>query len=126
MARNVLGSELEPCSFDPLTGFMRDGCCDSHGEDVGVHLVCVEMTDEFLAFSAEQGNDLVTPMPRVRLRGPEGRRPVVPVRAPLAGGVRSRRRAAGPPRRDPRRRHRMVLARGAAGARRRRVTSADA
>jgi uncharacterized protein (DUF2237 family) len=63
MARNVLGGELEPCSFDPLTGFMRDGCCDSHGGDVGVHLVCAEMTEAFLAFSVEQGNDLVTPVP---------------------------------------------------------------
>ncbi len=49
--RNVLGSELEPCSFKPFTGFIRDGCCDSHGGDVGVHLVCAVMTDEFLAFS---------------------------------------------------------------------------
>ncbi len=63
MARNILGGELEPCSFDPLTGFMRDGCCDSHGGDVGVHLVCAEMTEAFLTFSVEQGNDLVTPVP---------------------------------------------------------------
>jgi uncharacterized protein (DUF2237 family) len=69
MARNVLGGELEPCSFDPLTGFMRDGCCNAHGEDVGVHLVCVEMTDEFLAFSVEHGNDLVTPMPQYGFAG---------------------------------------------------------
>ncbi|HEV7524512.1 MAG TPA: DUF2237 domain-containing protein [Acidimicrobiia bacterium] len=69
MARNVLGTELEPCSFDPLTGFMRDGCCNAHGEDVGVHLVCVEMTAEFLAFSAERGNDLSTPMPQYGFAG---------------------------------------------------------
>jgi uncharacterized protein len=69
MARNVLGGELEPCSFDPLTGFMRDGCCSSHGEDVGVHLVCVQMTEAFLAFSVERGNDLVTPMPEYGFAG---------------------------------------------------------
>ncbi len=69
MARNVLGGELEPCSFDPLTGFTRNGCCDAHGEDTGVHLVCVVMTDEFLAFSAEQGNDLSTPMPQYGFAG---------------------------------------------------------
>jgi len=69
VARNVLGTELEPCSFDPLTGFARDGCCDSHGGDVGVHLVCAEMTDEFLAFSVAQGNDLVTPVPEYGFAG---------------------------------------------------------
>ena len=69
MARNVLGGELEPCGFDPLTGFMRDGCCDSHGGDVGVHLVCAEMTEAFLAFSVEQGNDLVTPAPEYGFAG---------------------------------------------------------
>jgi len=69
MARNVLGSELEPCGFDPLTGFTRNGCCDSHGEDLGVHLVCARMTDEFLAFSTAQGNDLVTPVPEYGFTG---------------------------------------------------------
>ena len=63
MARNVLGGELEPCSFEPLTGFYRDGCCDTGGDDEGVHTVCVVMTDEFLAYSRAQGNDLSTPMP---------------------------------------------------------------
>lgn len=63
MARNVLGSDLQECSLDPLTGFYRDGCCNTGGEDMGVHTVCAVMTDEFLAFSAEQGNDLSTPMP---------------------------------------------------------------
>jgi uncharacterized protein (DUF2237 family) len=69
MARNILGGELEPCSFYPLTGFTRDGCCNAHGEDVGVHLVCVEMSDDFLTFSVEQGNDLVTPMPQYGFAG---------------------------------------------------------
>jgi uncharacterized protein (DUF2237 family) len=63
MAQNVLGGELEPCSFEPLTGFYRDGCCDSGGDDDGVHTVCSVMTSEFLAFSRAQGNDLSTPMP---------------------------------------------------------------
>jgi len=69
MARNVLGTELEPCSFGPLTGFTRNGCCEAHGEDVGVHLVCVVMTDEFLAFSKAEGNDLSTPMPQYGFAG---------------------------------------------------------
>jgi uncharacterized protein (DUF2237 family) len=63
VAQNVLGGELEPCGFDPLTGFHRDGCCETGGEDIGVHVVCARMTDEFLAFSHAQGNDLSTPRP---------------------------------------------------------------
>lgn len=63
MAKNVLGTELEPCSTDPLTGFFRDGCCNTGGDDVGVHTVCAVVTDEFLAFSKSAGNDLTTPMP---------------------------------------------------------------
>jgi len=69
MARNVLGGELEPCSFDPLTGFMRDGCCNSHSEDAGVHLVCAQMTEAFLAFSFQQGNDLTTAVPEYGFDG---------------------------------------------------------
>jgi hypothetical protein len=61
--RNVLGEPLEPCSIDPLTGFYRDGRCRTGGEDVGVHVVCAEMTSDFLSFSAERGNDLATPRP---------------------------------------------------------------
>lgn len=60
---NVAGSELEPCSVDPLTGFYRDGACRTGGQDVGVHAVCCVMTEEFLAFSASAGNDLSTPHP---------------------------------------------------------------
>lgn len=63
MARNVLGGALEDCSRDPLTGFYRNGCCDTGGDDVGVHTVCARMTEEFLAFSVARGNDLVTPGP---------------------------------------------------------------
>lgn len=61
MATNVLGGELQPCSTDPLTGFYRDGCCNTGADDVGVHIVCAIMTDDFLEFSAAAGNDLSTP-----------------------------------------------------------------
>ena len=60
---NVLGGELELCSARPMTGFFRNGCCDTSRQDVGSHTVCVVMTEEFLAFSKAQGNDLSTPMP---------------------------------------------------------------
>ncbi len=60
-AKNVLGTELEECSLDPMTGFYRDGCCNTGAEDLGLHTVCAEMTDEFLAFSKARGNDLSTP-----------------------------------------------------------------
>ena len=63
MAQNVLGGDLEPCNFDPLTGFYRDGCCNTGAEDVGVHTVCTRVTAEFLDFSASVGNDLSTPQP---------------------------------------------------------------
>ena len=63
MARNVLGGELLPCSLDPLTGFLRDGCCNTSGEDGGLHLVCVECSAAFLTFSRQAGNDLSTPRP---------------------------------------------------------------
>jgi uncharacterized protein (DUF2237 family) len=69
MARNVLGSELESCSTDPMTGFYRTGCCDTGADDHGVHTVCAQVTAEFLAFSAEQGNDLSTPRPEYGFRG---------------------------------------------------------
>lgn len=60
-ARNVLGSPLKPCSADPLTGFFRDGCCNTGAGDFGVHVVCAVMTAEFLEFSRSRGNDLSTP-----------------------------------------------------------------
>jgi hypothetical protein len=63
MAQNVLGGELQTCSISPLTGFYRNGCCDTGAEDAGVHTVCVEVTDEFLSYSRQVGNDLSTPMP---------------------------------------------------------------
>jgi uncharacterized protein (DUF2237 family) len=63
MAQNVLGSALVPCSMEPLTGFYRDGCCNTGADDQGVHTVCTRVTAEFLAFSKEMGNDLSTPQP---------------------------------------------------------------
>lgn len=62
-AKNVLGGELLDCSHTPLTGFFRDGCCNTGAQDRGVHTVCARMTAEFLAFSKARGNDLSTPMP---------------------------------------------------------------
>jgi uncharacterized protein (DUF2237 family) len=59
--KNVLGTELQACSVDPVTGFYRDGCCQTGPEDLGLHTVCAEMTDEFLKFSQQRGNDLSTP-----------------------------------------------------------------
>lgn len=61
-ARNVFGEPIVPCSFDPLTGFFRDGCCKTNDEDVGTHVICAIMTEEFLAFSKSRGNDLSTPI----------------------------------------------------------------
>lgn len=70
-AKNVLGGELLACSYDPLTGYFRDGCCNTDESDQGSHLVCVRVTAEFLAFSASKGNDLVTPRPEYRFSGLE-------------------------------------------------------
>lgn len=62
-AKNVLGTPLQSCSTRPLTGFYRDGCCNTGAEDLGLHLVCTQVTAEFLAFSRQAGNDLSTPRP---------------------------------------------------------------
>ena len=69
MAKNVLGGELEDCSVDPVTGWRRDGCCDTDASDVGVHTVCVVVTEEFLEFSRTVGNDLSTPQPQFLFPG---------------------------------------------------------
>ena len=63
MAKNVLGQPLATCCTNPRTGFYRTGRCDTGPEDFGLHLVCARMTDAFLAFSRERGNDLSTPVP---------------------------------------------------------------
>ena len=67
--RNVLGGLLEPCGFDPVTGFFRDGCCNTVPEDFGSHTVCAVMTAAFLAFSKACGNDLSTAMPQYGFAG---------------------------------------------------------
>lgn len=66
---NVLGGVLEPCSTRPVTGFYRDGCCNTGAEDIGLHTVCVVLTAEFLVFSRSRGNDLSTPMPQYGFPG---------------------------------------------------------
>jgi uncharacterized protein (DUF2237 family) len=68
---NVLGTELQPCSEDPMTGYLRDGCCHQHPEDAGRHEICAVVTEAFLSFSRQQGNDLVTPQPRFDFPGLE-------------------------------------------------------
>ena len=68
-ARNVLGGELVPCSLSPMTGFYRNGCCETGPEDVGQHTVCAVMTAEFLRFSMSVGNDLSTPRPEYDFLG---------------------------------------------------------
>ncbi len=68
-AKNVLGGALVPCSTSPMTGFYRDGCCRTGAGDHGAHVVCAEMTAEFLAFTKRQGNDLSTPVPAFQFPG---------------------------------------------------------
>jgi uncharacterized protein (DUF2237 family) len=68
-ALNVLGTPLVPCSYDPLTGYFRDGCCNTDANDQGSHVICAKVTQEFLAFSLQQGNDLVTPRSEYRFKG---------------------------------------------------------
>ena len=68
-ALNVLGTPLVPCSYDPLTGYYRDGCCNTDAHDHGSHVVCSKVTQAFLDFSLARGNDLVTPRPEYRFAG---------------------------------------------------------
>jgi len=68
-SRNVLGGKLAACSMKPLTGFFRDGCCNTSPQDIGSHTVCVVLTAEFLAFSKSRGNDLSTPRPEYGFAG---------------------------------------------------------
>lgn len=70
-AKNVLGTELVPCGLDPITGFYRNGCCETGPDDIGLHTVCAVMTAEFLAYSKSVGNDLSTPMPDHGFKGLE-------------------------------------------------------
>ena len=68
-ALNVLGTPLQACSYDPLTGYFRDGCCNTREDDTGSHVVCARVTQAFLDFSRARGNDLVTPAPAWRFPG---------------------------------------------------------
>lgn len=68
-AKNVLGGELVPCSTEPMTGFFRNGCCETGPSDLGLHTVCAVVTDAFLRFSRRAGNDLSTPMPEYGFPG---------------------------------------------------------
>lgn len=68
-SKNVFGQDLIPCSFDPMTGFYRDGCCETGPNDTGRHVVCARMTREFLQFSYTRGNDLITPRPEYQFPG---------------------------------------------------------
>jgi len=68
-AKNVLGGQLLACSYDPVTGYFRDGCCNTDSTDRGNHTICTRVTEDFLAFSRGQGNDLSTPMPAYRFPG---------------------------------------------------------
>ena len=69
ISKNVYGEPLVPCSFDPLTGFIRDGCCKTDEDDPGTHVVCAVMTDAFLKFSLARGNDLISPRPEWHFPG---------------------------------------------------------
>jgi len=68
-ALNVLGQPLAPCGLDPVTGFYRDGCCNTGYDDTGIHTVCIRATKKFLEFSKQRGNDLSTPMPQFGFPG---------------------------------------------------------
>ena len=67
--KNVFGENLEPCSNDPLTGWLRDGCCNTDKNDRGIHTVCAKVTNEFLIWSKKVGNDLITPHPEFGFPG---------------------------------------------------------
>ena len=67
--RNVVGGVLEPCGTEPMTGFFRDGCCNTSAEDLGSHTICAVMTAEFLEHQRSIGNDLITSMPQYRFPG---------------------------------------------------------
>ena len=67
--KNVLGGELQPCSMDPVTGWFRNGCCSTGPGDMGMHVICCRVTEEFLEFSRQAGNDLSTPVPEFNFPG---------------------------------------------------------
>ena len=92
---NVFDEPLDTCGEDPMTGFFRDGCCNTSDLDVGSHTVCVEVTTTFLEFSRFRGQRFVNASAGVRICRLEGRRPLVSVRGAVAGGAPVRRRPKG-------------------------------
>ena len=82
--KNVHGQDLAVCSTEPLTGYYRNGHCNTGPNDRGKHVVCATMTDRFLKYTKSKGNDLSTHKPRYRFPGPQSRRPMVFVCGPLA------------------------------------------
>jgi uncharacterized protein (DUF2237 family) len=86
----VLGEPLDVCSIKPMSGFYRDGCCNTGREDIGSHTVCAVMTSEFLDFSKSRGNDLSTPMPELGFPGLKpGDRPMCRIH-PISAVLRAR------------------------------------
>ena len=83
--KNVLGGTLDTCSLAPRTGFFRDGCCNTGPEDHGLHVVCAQVTAEFLQFARKQGNDLISPAPEYGFPGPS--RPSGDWPAPLSNST---------------------------------------
>ena len=71
--KNILGEELEVCSTDPVTGWYRDGCCNTDENDNGTHTVCAKVTDDFLIWLKDNGNDLITPRPEYNFEGLKNR-----------------------------------------------------
>ena len=69
MNKNIFGDPLIVCSYNPLTGYFRNGCCDTDDTDLGIHTVCIVTTEEFLTFSKDAGNDLTTPLPGLGFDG---------------------------------------------------------
>ena len=67
--KNILGTELQSCCTDPITGFLRDGYCRTNQMDLGTHVICAVVTDEFLEFTRSKGNDLSTPRPEYQFPG---------------------------------------------------------
>jgi uncharacterized protein len=68
-SKNVQGGKLQICSISPMTGFFRNGCCETGPQDIGTHVVCAQVTEEFLAYTKSQGNDLSTPVPMFQFPG---------------------------------------------------------
>ena len=66
---NVSGQPLQPCGKDPVTGYFRDGCCNTSSDDTGTHVICAQVTQAFLEYSRQQGNDLITPRPEYNFAG---------------------------------------------------------